>query len=119
ESYWAKNISFETVRDSLQDSLCFGLYESGRQIGFARLVTDFATFAYLSDVFVLENQRGRGAGKWMMEKILAYPRLQKLRRLMLITEDAHDFYRQFGFRSLKNQERYMEKVLVSKYPKRK
>jgi GNAT superfamily N-acetyltransferase len=118
ESYWAENITYKTVQDSIDDTLCFGLYVGEEQVGFGRMVTDLATFAYLSDVFVLKEYRGKGAGKWMMEKILEYPGLKKLRRLMLITEDAQDFYRQFGFEKIKNEERYMEKVLIAKYPKK-
>ena len=118
ESYWAENITYETVEESIEDTLCFGLYIENEQIGFGRMVTDLATFAYLSDVFILKSHRGKGAGKWMMEKILEHPGLKKLRKLLLITEDAHEFYMQFGFTSLKNQERYMEKILISKYPKK-
>ena len=119
ESYWAENIPFDTVQDSIEDTLCFGVYCEGKQIAFARLITDLATFAYLSDVFVVKEYQGKGVGKWMMEQIIAYPGLKKLRKLLLITEDAHDFYRQLGFHSLKNGERYMEMNLVTKYPKKK
>ncbi len=99
-SYWANNIPFETVRRSIENSLCFGLYEAEEQIGFARVITDSATFAYLCDVFVIETHRGRGLSKWLMETIHAHPNLQNLRRWMLATKDAHGLYRQFGFTPL-------------------
>lgn len=118
ESYWAENIPLDTVEDSIEDTLCFGVYCEGKQIGFARLITDLATFGYLSDVFVLKEHQGKGIGKWMIEKIIDYPGLKKLRKLLLITEDAQDFYRQLGFQSLENGERYMEMNLVTKYPKK-
>lgn len=107
-SYWAKGISKELVSKALQNSLCFGLYEGSVQIGFARVITDRATFAYLSDVYVLEAYRGRGLGKWLMGVIVAHPDLQGLRRFSLGTRDAHGLYRQFGFTPLAHPERHME-----------
>ncbi len=107
-SYWAKGIPLEIVRRSIQNSLCFGIYRSKEQIGFARVITDRATFAYLADVFVIEEYRGRGLSKWLMQCILAHPELQGLRRWSLATRDAHGLYRQFGFRELKSPERFME-----------
>ena len=89
ESYWARNIPGDIVERSISNSLCFGLYEKDKQIGFARVVTDKATFAYLADVFIIENHRGKGLSKWLMEVILAHPALQGLRRIMLATRDAH------------------------------
>ena len=107
--YWAKGISREVVTRSIEHSLCFGVYDgSGAQVGFARVVSDFATVAYLGDVFVLESHRGRGLSKWMMECILQHPSLQNLRRWILLTRDAHGLYQQFGFTPLKSAERYME-----------
>jgi GNAT superfamily N-acetyltransferase len=97
ESYWAKNIPMNIVEKSIANSLCFGLYHSGKQIGFARLVTDKATFAYLADVFVIETYRGKGLSKWMMIAIHAHPELQGLRRWVLGTRDAHGLYEQFGW----------------------
>ena len=109
-SYWAKGIPRETVDRSIEGALCFGLYEDGRQVGFARVITDKATFAYLADVFVLESHRGRGLAAWLMETILAHPDLQGLRRWMLLTRDAHPLYRKVGFTDLANPARVMEKV---------
>jgi GNAT superfamily N-acetyltransferase len=107
--YWAKGISREVVARSIENCLCFGIYEnSGAQIGFARVISDFATFAYLGDVFVLESYRGRGLGKWLMECIVQHPALQNLRRWILLTRDAHKLYSQFGFTPVKAPERYME-----------
>ena len=107
-SYWAREIPVEIVRRSIENALCFGIYCGDRQVGFARVITDRATFAYLADVFVLPEYRGRGLSKWMMECILAHPDLQGLRRWMLATQDAHGLYRQYGFLPLKAPERWME-----------
>lgn len=118
--YWAKGIPREIVQQSIEHSLCFGIYHEGQpksarpgasqvvQIGFARVVTDFATIAYLGDVFVLENYRGRGLSKWMMECVMQHPSLQGLRRWILLTRDAHGLYSQFGFTPVESPERYME-----------
>jgi len=108
DCYWAKGISRELVARSLENSLCFGVYASSEQVGFARVVSDFATYAYFGDVFVLDSFRGQGLGKWMMECIVQHPRLQGLRRWTLRTRDAHGLYSQFGFTSLNPPERYME-----------
>lgn len=108
-SYWANNIPFEVVRRSLENSLCFGLYEAEKQIGFARVVTDSATFAYLCDVFVIEEYRGRGLSKWLMETISLHPELQNLRRWMLATKDAHGLYSQFSFTPLDAPEVFMQR----------
>jgi GNAT superfamily N-acetyltransferase len=107
-SYWARGIPLETVQRSIENSLCFGIYHGDRQIGFARVITDRATFAYLADVFVLPDYRGRGLSKWLMECIIAHPDLQGLRRWMLATQDAHGLYAQYGFSPLKAPERWME-----------
>jgi len=107
--YWAKGISRDVVARSIQHSMCFGIYDgSGTQVGFARVVSDFATVAYLGDVFVLESRRGLGLGKWLMECIVQHPALQGLRRWILLTRDAHQLYAQFGFTPIKNSQRYME-----------
>jgi len=107
--YWAKGIPREVVTRSIEHSLCFGVYDgSGAQVGFARVVSDFATVAYLGDVFVLESHRGRGLSKWMMECIMQHPALQSLRRWILLTRDAHGLYAQFGFTPVKAPDRYME-----------
>jgi GNAT superfamily N-acetyltransferase len=108
ESYWARGISREVVERSVENSFCFGMYCAGTQVGFARVVSDFATFAYLGDVFVLDAYRGQGLGKWLMECVLGHPRLQGLRRWTLLTRDAHGLYSQFGFTPLKAPDRYME-----------
>lgn len=109
-SYWAHDIPLETVRQSIELSLCFGVYESSRQIGFARVISDYTTFAYLADVFIVESHRGRGLSKQLMGAIRAHPRLQNLRRWMLVTRDAHTLYTQFGFNPLSAPERVMECV---------
>jgi GNAT superfamily N-acetyltransferase len=114
-SYWAKAIPREIVDRSIEGALCFGLYENARQIGFARVITDFATFAYLADVFVLESHRGRGLAAWLMESILAHPMLQGLRRWMLVTRDAHPLYRKVGFTALAHPERVMEMTFPGIY----
>lgn len=118
--YWAKGIPKETVKRSIEHSLCFGVYdESPRlakearhgaptQVGFARVVSDFTTVAYLGDVFVLESHRGRELSKWMMECVMEHPALQNLRRWILLTRDAHGLYSQFGFTPVEAPERYME-----------
>ena len=108
--YWAKGIPRDVVERSIQHSLCFGIYDgSSTQVGFARVVSDFATVAYIGDVFVLESHRRRGLSKWMMECIMQHPALQGLRRWILLTRDAHGLYSQFGFTALKSAERYMER----------
>lgn len=97
ESYWAAGIPREKVEKSIRNSLPFGLYEGDALIGFARVITDFATFAYVADVFVLPSHRGRGLGVWLMEVVRAHPELQRLRRWVLATRDAHGLYRKTGF----------------------
>jgi GNAT superfamily N-acetyltransferase len=106
--YWAKGIPRETVARSIEHSLCFGVYDGTTQVGFARVVSDFATVAYLGDVFVLESHRGRGLSKWLMECVVGHPALQNLRRWILLTRDAHGLYSQFGFTAVAEPGRYME-----------
>ena len=108
-SYWATNISEELVRRSIEHSLCFGVYHGQTQVGFARVITDRTTFAYLADVFVVEEHRGHGLGKWLIETIVTHPELTGLRRWILVTRDAHDLYRKCGFTELRNPERFMER----------
>lgn len=115
ESYWAKNIPIALVEKSIEGSLCFGVYHQGRLVGFARMVTDCATFGYLADVFILEAYRGRGLSKWLMKEIVQYPLLQPLRRWMLATQDAHELYRQFGFTALDKPERIMQRLIINPY----
>lgn len=107
-SYWAEGISKEVIKRSIDGSLCFGVFENDRQVGFARMITDLATFAYLADVFILEEYRGHGLSKWLMEGIMSYPGLQGLRRMMLATRDAHGLYKKFGFVPLTNADRWMQ-----------
>ena len=108
-AYWAQGRSLEQVRRSLDNSLNFGLFHAAQQIGFARVVTDYATFAWLADVFIIDDYRGRGLGKWLIEVITTHPQLQGFRRWVLATKDAHELYRQFGFSELKLPERWMER----------
>ena len=107
-SYWAEGISKEVIKRSIEGALCFGLFENDKQIGFARMITDQATFAYLADVFIIEEYRGRGLSKWLMEVIMSHPSLQGLRRMMLATKDAHGLYEKFGFTPLNNVDRWMQ-----------
>jgi GNAT superfamily N-acetyltransferase len=108
--YWAKGIPREVVARSIEHALCFGIYDGGgAQVGFARVISDFATIAYIGDVFVLESHRGHALGKWLMECITQHPALQNLRRWMLTTRDAHKLYSQFGFTPVKAPERFMER----------
>ncbi len=108
QSYWSPGIPRATVERAISHSLCFGLYRGTEQAGFARVVTDRATFAYLADVFILEAHRGQGLSKWLMQVVMAHPDLQGLRRFMLATRDAHGLYRQFAFDELANPSRMME-----------
>lgn len=108
DSYWAQNRTIEQTRTAIENSLCFGLFTDSKQIGFARVVTDFATFAYVGDVFVLDEYRKKGLSKWLMEVMISHPQLQGLRRWILATKDAHGLYSQFGFHGLKFPERWME-----------
>jgi GNAT superfamily N-acetyltransferase len=121
ESYWAKNIPAAVVEKSIEGSFCFGLYvdenENISQVGFARVITDHATFAYLADVFIIEKFRGNGLSKWMMKEIMNHPELQGLRRWLLATKDAHGLYAQFGFLPLDKPERIMGFKPFEEYPK--
>jgi GNAT superfamily N-acetyltransferase len=111
DSYWAQGRPLEVVQRSIDNSLCFGVYEpGGGQIGFARVVTDYATFAWLCDVFILDEYRGRGLSKWLVQTVVSDPSLQRVRRLLLATRDAHELYRRYGgFESLQAPERWMER----------
>ena len=108
ESYWAKNIPRAVLERSIENSLCFGAYDGREQVGFTRVVTDYAVFAYIGDVFVLPEHRGRGVSKLIMQAVRSHPDLQGLRRWHLLTRDAHALYRQFGFRAIENPARHME-----------
>jgi len=107
-SYWSPGVSISIVQRAIANSLCFGLFCGQEQVGFARVVTDKATFAYLADVYVLEGHRGKGLSKWLLETILAHEDLQGLRRFLLMTRDAQGLYRQFGFREIADPTRAME-----------
>jgi len=108
DSYWAKGRSLGTVQASIDNSLCFGVYLTDKQIGFARVVSDFSVFAWIMDVFIIEEQRGKGYSKQLMKNIMAYPSLQQLQRWGLGTHDAHGLYQQFGFKPLRRPDRMME-----------
>jgi GNAT superfamily N-acetyltransferase len=117
QAYWCEDIPRHTLERAIRNSLCFGIYADGRQVGFARVITDRATFAYLADVFVLESHRCRGLSKHMMEFIMAHPDLQGLRRWSLATRDAHGLYSRFGFTPLRTPERHMEIINLEIYKK--
>ena len=112
-SYWAQGRSYEIVKKSIEQSLCFGVYLDNQQkqklsqVGFGRIVTDYATFAWLCDVFIIDSHRGKGLGKWLLEYIISYHDLQGLQRFVLATRDAHKLYRHFGFENLQNADRWM------------
>jgi GNAT superfamily N-acetyltransferase len=114
-SYWAAGVPMDVVKRSIEHSLAFGVFKEDQQVGFARVITDYATFAYLGDVFILEPYRGRGLSKWLMEVIVGHPDLQGLRRWMLLTRDAHGLYRQVGFTEPSHPERYMERHFPDVY----
>jgi GNAT superfamily N-acetyltransferase len=108
DSYWARGIPRDVLDRAIANSLCFGVYEGALQVGFARVITDKATYAYLADVFVLESHRGKGLGKWLVQVILGHPELSGLRRWALVTRDAHGLYARHGFTALPHPERHME-----------
>ncbi|WP_053959481.1 GNAT family N-acetyltransferase [Sulfobacillus thermosulfidooxidans] len=111
EAYWSVGLPRDIFEKSLRHSLCFGIYQDSQQVGFARVISDFATFAYLCDVFVLAPYRGQGLGKWLIESIMDHPDLQGLRRFYLVTRDAHGLYQHYGFAPLADCGRHMEKVV--------
>lgn len=115
ESYWAQHVPLEIVQRSIDNSLCFGVYHDEKQVGFARVITDQATFAYLSDVFVVPGYRGQGISKQLVETISQWPTLQGLRRWVLATRDAHTLYEPFGFTALNHPEWFMQRLLIEKY----
>jgi GNAT superfamily N-acetyltransferase len=114
-AYWSTGVPREVVERAVEGSLCFGLFEHDKQVGFARAITDRATYAYLADVFVLPSHRGRGLARWLMECVMAHPGLQGLRRFSLVTRDAHALYRPFGFEALDQPDRYMERFAPDVY----
>jgi GNAT superfamily N-acetyltransferase len=115
ESYWAKDRTLEQTKRAIENSLCFGVYFEDRQIGFARVVSDFATFAYIGDVFILQEFRGKGLSKLLLEAMLSHEDLQGLRRWILATKDAHGLYDRFEFSGLRFPERWMEKTAPNAY----
>lgn len=121
-SYWAQHIPIELVKKSIAGSVCFGLYDlqpgfpAGKQVGFARVVTDCATFGYLADVFIIDQHRSKGLSKWLMEVIMNYPDFEPLRRWMLATRDAHGLYKQFGFTEMDKPQTIMQRIKPFPYP---
>ena len=114
-SYWSPGVPIEIVERAIANSMPFGVYHRDAQVGFARVISDRATFAYLADVYVLEAHRGHGLSKWLLEVILADPQLQGLRRFLLATWDAHELYRRYGFTELAKPARMMEKLMPKPY----
>lgn len=108
QSYWSKNIPIDIVRKSVEHSLNFGLFHVDKQIGYARVISDFSTIAYLGDVYVLTEYRGNGLSKWLMEEVMKHPELQGLRRWILLTSSAHELYKKFGWQEVAKPELYME-----------
>lgn len=115
DSYWAQSRTREQTEAAIANSICFGLYYVERQIGFARVVSDRATFAYVGDVYVIDEFRGQGLSKWLMETVIAHPELQGLRRWVLATRDAHGLYEKYGFHELVHPERWMERPAPDAY----
>ncbi|MBE0570055.1 MAG: GNAT family N-acetyltransferase [Ignavibacteriaceae bacterium] len=113
-SYWAVGRKIEEVKKSIEHSICFGVYEDGKQIGFARIVTDYTVIAYLMDVFILEEYRGKGFSKLLLKRIFEDERFKRVKKWMLATKDAHSLYAQFGFGGIKNPDRLMEKIVLRK-----
>ena len=109
-SYWASRRPKAVIEKSISNSLCFSLYKENIQIGFARIVTDYATFAYLCDVIIEENYRGTGIGRWLINTVITHPDISPLRSILIITKDAHELYRKLGFKELKKPEQYMERL---------
>lgn len=115
EAYWCQNIPMGTVRRSVEHSLCFGVYLGEQQVGFARIISDYATIAYLGDVFIMSEHRGKGLSKRLVAEIMAHPDLQGLRRWILLTGDAHGLYQQFGWKPISHPDRYMEIAIPNLY----
>jgi len=113
-SYWGKGRSLEDVTETIENSDCFGIYDNNEQIGFARVVSDHVIFAYLFDVFIIEEYRGRGLSKILLNAVFESPKYKKVRKWYLATRDAHELYKKFGFQPLAKAERLMEKVIAGK-----
>jgi GNAT superfamily N-acetyltransferase len=114
-SYWAEGVPLDVVQRSIENAMCFGVFHGDQQVGFARVISDFATYAYIGDVFILEAHRGKGLSEQLMQAIMKHRLLQNLRRWSLVTRDAHGLYAQFGFTPLANPERYMELCDLNAY----
>lgn len=108
-SYWSRNIPFDKVETAVANSLNFGLFHHDRQIGYARVISDFSSIAYLGDVFILEEYRGQGHARWLMDTVVSHPGLQGLRRWILLTRDAHGLYRKYGWKPIVNPDKWMER----------
>ena len=117
KAYWCLNIPKDTVQKAIQNSRCFGVYQNEKQIGFARVISDFSTIAYLGDVYILEEYRGNGLAKWLIETVMSDPNLQGLRRWILLTADAHGLYRQFGWTNIAEPDKWMTVHDKNVYPK--
>jgi len=115
ESYWAQNMPLDLIKESINGSICFGVYSNNKQIGYARVISDCATFGYLADVFISEEHRGKGVSKELMRFIMDYPAIKKIRRFILATSDAHGLYKQFGFSALAKPETMMEIKFFESY----
>jgi GNAT superfamily N-acetyltransferase len=113
--YWAEGVTREIVLRSIENAVCFGVFDGDKQVGFARVITDRATYAYIGDVFILESHRGRGLSKLLMTAVMEHPELQGFRRWSLVTNDAHGLYQQFGFKPPANPQRYMEIINPAVY----
>ena len=109
ESYWAQDLTPQQIRRSIQNSLCFSVWEGRNQIGFARVLTDYAVFGYIGDVFIIASHRGKGLGKWLMQCVMSHPKVKALKKIMLATTDAHGLYTQYGFTQLGHPEWMMER----------
>jgi len=116
EAYWSKGIPKEVVKESIRNSLNFGLYDQGGQVGYARVISDYATIAYLGDVFILPDYQGKGLSKKLMQEVMFHPKLQGLRRWILLTRDAHGLYEQFGWKPIGKPDRWMERHNQNVYP---
>lgn len=117
KAYWSKGILLETIKQAIENSLCFGVFLNAKQVGFARVVTDYATFAYVADVYILPEHRGQGLSKWLMQTIFEHSKLQGLRRIVLATRDAHGLYAKFGFTALADSSLFMERWQPDVYEK--
>ena len=117
-SYWAEDIPITILKKAIENSLCFGVYNEHKQVGFARVISDYSTFAYLADVFIIEEERGKELSKWLIECILKHPELQGLRNFCLMTRDAHGLYKKFGFTNIPIPENFMAKKVEGIYKKK-